>query len=143
MLGTFRRDRLPDCPFEEKLEISKSSRGSSDEWITVVDNVAISVSYWLDNQVVTLGSTLFGTEPISKIKRYDKKGKRYIEVPCPKIVKIYNKHMGGVGLMDSHIGRHHIRLKSKKWHFRLLYHLVDMAVVNARIYFHQRMSETK
>ncbi|XP_046679337.1 piggyBac transposable element-derived protein 2-like [Homalodisca vitripennis] len=140
MLGTFRRDRLPDCPFEEKSIMIKSSRGTCDEWITVVDDTPISVVCWHDNQVVTLGSTFCGALPLEKIKRYDRKNKKYSEISCPKVVKIYNRHMGGVDQMDSHIGRHHIRMKSKKWYFRLLYHLVDMAVVNAWI-LHSSMQE--
>lgn len=134
MLGTFRRDRLPDCPFEDKSVMSKRERGSSDEWLTVVDDTTpISVVSWNDNQIVTIGSTLCGTLPLEKIKRYDRKTKTFMEISCPKIVKIYNKHMGGVDLMDSHIGRHHIRIKSKKWYFRLFYHLIDMVVVNSWI----------
>lgn len=143
MLGTFRRDRLPDCPFEEKSVLIKSPRGSSDEWITTVDNTTVSVVCWHDNQIVTLGSTFCGALPLEKIKRYDRKDKKFIDIPCPKVVKIYNKHMGGVDQMDSHIGRQHIKMKSKKWYFRLLYHLVDMAVVNSWILFTSTQNEKK
>lgn len=38
--------------------------------------------------------------------------------------------MVGVDLMDSHIGRFRIQ-KSKKWYFRLFYHMVDLAIINA------------
>lgn len=41
--------------------------------------------------------------------------------------------MGGVDLMDSHIGKHHIKIKSKKWYFRIFYHMLDMVVVNSWI----------
>lgn len=103
--------------------------------MTVVEDTPVSVVSWNDNQIVTLGSTMCGALPLEKIKRYDRKEKKYIEVTCPKIVKVYNKHMGGVDLMDSHIGRHHIRMKSKKWYFRLFYHMVDMVVVNSWILY--------
>ena len=43
--------------------------------------------------------------------------------------------MGGVDLLDSHLGRFCIRLKSKKWYFRIFYHLLDLAVINSRILY--------
>ncbi|XP_039291681.1 piggyBac transposable element-derived protein 3-like [Nilaparvata lugens] len=121
----------------------KTPRGTSDEYITVFDDTPVSIVLWHDNQVVTLGSTLCGALPMDKIRRYDRKNKTFHEIPCPKIVKVYNKHMGGVDLMDAHIGRHHISMKSKKWYFRLFYHLVDMAVVNSWILFSAKQNGKK
>lgn len=51
--------------------------------------------------------------------------------------------MGGVDLMDSHIGRHHIRMKSKKWYFRLFYYMVDMVVVNSWILYSAGQGEKR
>ncbi|XP_046684860.1 piggyBac transposable element-derived protein 2-like [Homalodisca vitripennis] len=141
-LGTFRRDRIPNIPFTDKKEGRKESRGTSVEFTTNVNDTKLSMVSWRDNDSVMLGSTLCGVVPMESIKRYDRKAKKYIDVPCPQIVKVYNKHMGGVDLMDSHIGRHHIRLRSRKWYFRMFYHMVDMAVVNAWI-LHSTLSETK
>uniref|UniRef100_A0A8D8VY63 PiggyBac transposable element-derived protein domain-containing protein n=1 Tax=Cacopsylla melanoneura TaxID=428564 RepID=A0A8D8VY63_9HEMI len=39
--------------------------------------------------------------------------------------------MGGVDLMDSLLARHRILLGSKKWYFKIFFHLIDMAMVNA------------
>jgi len=39
--------------------------------------------------------------------------------------------MGGVDLMDSMIGRYRIIMRSKKWHMKSFYHMVDMTIVNA------------
>lgn len=64
-----------------------------------------------------------------------KKIQKYKEVDCPEVVTVYNKHMGGVDLLDSHLGRHSIKIKSKKWYFRLFYHLFDLAVINAWILY--------
>lgn len=143
MLGTFQRKRLPDCPFDAKSVMQKSARGTSDEWMTVVEDTPVSVVSWNDNQIVTLGSTMCGALPLEKIKRYDRTEKKNIEVSCPKIVKVYNKHVGGVDLMDSHIGRHHIRMKSKKWYFRLFNHMVDMVVVSSWILYSAGQGEKR
>lgn len=53
---------------------------------------------WKDNKVVL--STYCGKHPIYSVKRFDKKLKTQIEVDCPFLIKEYNRHMGGVDLLD-------------------------------------------
>lgn len=60
--------------------------------------------------MVTLLSTYCGKDPISVVKRYDKKIKTQIVVDCPFLIKEYNRHMGGVDSLDSHIGRYKIKI---------------------------------
>lgn len=52
-------------------------------------------------------------------------------VPCPNVVIEYNKHMGGVDLMDSLLGRYKIVMRSRKWYMRIFYHLLDLSIINA------------
>jgi len=52
-------------------------------------------------------------------------------VKRPNIVKIYNQHMGGVDLVDSLIALYRIKIRSKKWYHRIMFHLLDLTVVNA------------
>uniref|UniRef100_A0A2S2QP15 PiggyBac transposable element-derived protein 2 n=1 Tax=Sipha flava TaxID=143950 RepID=A0A2S2QP15_9HEMI len=61
--------------------------------------------------------------------------KTQIGVDCPFLIKEYNRHMGGVDLLDSHIGRYKIKIKSRKWYMRIFYHLLDMTVVNSWILY--------
>lgn len=49
--------------------------------------------------------------------------------------------MGNVDLLDSHFGRFHIRMKSRKCYFRLFYHLVDTAVINSWILYRKVFTE--
>lgn len=86
---------------------------------------------WKDNKPVNLLSTYVGAEPATTILRFDKAKKERTPIPCPKAIREYNIHMGGVDLLDSFIGRYHIRIKSRKWTMRLFYHLLDVTVVNA------------
>src|SRR5436190_950665 len=58
----------------------------------------------------------FGRQtPVTTIKRFDRPTKSTKEINCPFIIKEYNKHMGGVDLMDANIARHKIQIKSRKW----------------------------
>jgi hypothetical protein len=60
-----------------------------------------------------------------------KKVRKNVPIKCPNVVKHYNKHMGGVDLLDSLLGRHKNRTCSKKWYLRIFYHLLDVTAVNA------------
>ncbi|XP_047105236.1 piggyBac transposable element-derived protein 2-like [Schistocerca piceifrons] len=141
-LGTVRRNRVPDCKLPSEAELKKMARGASVERVATVDGVDISNVVWKDNKSVMLLSTLAGQQPIHEAGRYDKKTKSRITIPCPQIIKLYNKHMGGVDLLDSIMGRHKILVKSRKWYIRLLYHLLDMGVVNSWPLY-RRVAETK
>jgi len=112
-------------------QFKKVDRGTSEECVTTVDGVDISNVVWKDNKTVMLLSTLAGKIPMHQVERYDRKNKKRVTVDCPEIVKVYNKHMGGVDLLDSIMGRNKIKIRSKKWYFRLFYHLLDMSIVNA------------
>lgn len=70
---------------------------------------------------------------IDKVARYDRKEGEYVEVPQPRIIKEYNRHMGGVDLMDGLMGRYHIKAKTTNMFTLLFYHLIDMALTNAYI----------
>lgn len=99
--------------------------------MAVVDGVDVAVVQWLDNKVVTIASTFVGTNPVGLCKRFDRKMRTKVDVPRPKIVEEYVKFMGGVDLLDSLLAQHKISMKSKKWYFRIFYHLVDLTIVNA------------
>lgn len=139
-LGTIRKDRIPNNTFPSEKVLRRVARGHTEEHVTQYEGCPISVVRWKDNNFVYLASSQVGAEPMGTIQRYEKNDHAYIDVPCPKIVQIYNAHMGGVDTMDAHIGRMKIRMKSKKWYFRLFHHLLDLAVINSWIQYNKRMT---
>lgn len=134
-VGTIQINRLPNCKFPKNEELKKEPRGFSQEYCAIIDSVEVSTVIYKDNSNVALLSTFIGEDPKTEVKRYDRKRKQHIQVPCPAIVSIYNKHMGNVDLLDSNIGRLRIKIKSRKWYLRLLYHFVDLTVINAWVLY--------
>ncbi|XP_026316625.1 piggyBac transposable element-derived protein 4-like [Hyposmocoma kahamanoa] len=137
-LGTIQRNRLgKSCKLPTKQDVMKSSvpRGSFDEYTTNFEGVDITTVSWKDNKQVVLASTYVGAQPVENIDRFDKKERKRIPITCPRLIKEYNAHMGGVDLMDSYLGRYRIRMKSRKWYIRIFYHLLDLSVINSWIVY--------
>ncbi|CAG4938815.1 unnamed protein product [Parnassius apollo] len=88
-------------------------RGSYEEYVTSYDGIDFSAVSWKDNKQVCLLSTYVGAQPLDTIVRYEKAEKCRKTITCPKVVREYNAHMGGVNLMDSFLGRYRIRMKMK------------------------------
>ncbi|KAM7283933.1 piggyBac transposable element-derived protein 2-like [Ixodes scapularis] len=80
------------------------------------------------NIVLRLSNVIPAAEPVSTLKRWDKKT---VDVECPSMVMEYNKFMGGVDLLDSLTALYRISLLSKKYYLRLFFHFVDLATVTA------------
>ncbi|GBO31796.1 PiggyBac transposable element-derived protein 2, partial [Araneus ventricosus] len=141
-VGTIQRNRIPSCKFRNDQELKKEPRGFSEEFSTNFESVDISTGLYKDNSNVAFLSTFVGEMPKSEVRRFDRKKKQHIMVPCPAVVSVYNSHMGNVDLLDSNIGRHHIKVRSKRWYMRLFFHLVDTIVINAWILYRRMLKET-
>lgn len=112
-------------------ELKKRGQGSMEEKIAVIDGVKLSLVSWFDNKNVNLLSAYVGSEPMTTKRRYSRKEKKYISISSPQAVDVYNKHMGGVDLLDSMLGYYRIHLRSRQWYKRIFFHMIDMSIVNA------------
>lgn len=130
-LGTIRRNRLPNCKLPTEAQMKHEDRGTSYEFVASIDGMDVSFLVWKDNKYVNLISSFARTHPETMVKRYDRKQKRTVDVKCPFVIQEYNRHMGGVDLLDSLMGRYKITMKSRKWYIRLFYHLLDLTLVNS------------
>ena len=85
----------------------------------------------MDKRSVHLASSFLNSYPVDKCVRYDKKLKEKVEVPRPNIVKQYNDYMFSVDLCDQMISYYRMFFRSKKYYYRLIFHLIDLTVVNS------------
>jgi hypothetical protein len=87
---------------------------------------------WQDNKRVTVLSTYHNPKQITSVKRKNRDGTSSI-IPCPAAVAEYNSIMGGVDRFNQRQERYAIGRLSVKWRRRLLYFLIDPAIVNCFI----------
>jgi hypothetical protein len=77
---------------------------------------------------------------VETISRKNKDGSQ-TEIACSLLVKDYNRNMVFVDKMDMLKNLYEIDRKSKKWWHRILFHFIDMALVNSFIIYKDRSSE--
>lgn len=130
-LGTIRKNRIPNCKLPDEKVFKKEPRGTSIEQVANCSGVDVAVVAWRDNKIVNLASNFAGKHPTSVVRRWDKSGKQYISVKRPFVIAEYNRHMGGVDLLDCVISHYKIKLRSKRWYIRIFYHFLDMAMCNS------------
>jgi hypothetical protein len=98
---------------------------------------------WSDTKVNFMLGTWPGIQSTtgfsSKIER-KKKNKTELR-DCPKIANVYNEHMGGIDLHDSHRSRISTQIRSKKWWTPLFYGCLDIAIVNSCINWKEAKGE--
>lgn len=96
--GTIRENRTNDCPLKSKA-LSKQEKGTYD--CAYDQSSKICLVRWYDNSVVTACSNACNVEPLSKLKRYNRKEKKYCYVNQPSVITQYNRFMGGAGLLHN------------------------------------------
>ena len=94
------------------------------------DNLVATV--WKDNKPVTMLSTLCSPSDVVTVQRRKKDGS-IITVDCPRSVKLYNQHMGGVDKGDQLRGYYRVRLKSQKNYKYIFWFIFDTCITNAYI----------
>lgn len=141
--GTVQANRVKNLKFIGDKELKVKGRGSFEEWESFENDQRVRCLKWFDNRPVHLLSTFIGAEPTVEKTRYDRKAKCNVIVTCPKMVDSYNKAMGGVDLHDQLIALYRFSFKSKKFYHRMLFHLIDMAIVNAWLLYRRDADRIK
>lgn len=131
--GTIRKGRL-GIPQDMKPD-KQMVRGEHD-WRITHDN--ISFTKWVDKRIVTIASNYHDPSLGGTVDRKKRNGE--IEnISCPQVIKDYNKSMGFVDKADMIKSTYEINRKSKKWWHRIMWHFVDVAIVNSFIIYKKRL----
>ncbi|KAG0424948.1 hypothetical protein HPB47_027873, partial [Ixodes persulcatus] len=84
-----------------------------------------------DNNCVTIASNFVGIGEQKEVSRWDKEKKQHILVKQPEVIKKYNHSMGAVDKLDFLLSLYRIKIRSRKWTLRVLFHFVGIAICNA------------
>ena len=131
--GTIRAPRITGLPKNKTAEKDFIAKGQGSHNENKTTNLANEVTHvqWFDNKIVNLVSTFAKAKPLQTVQRFSRKERRVVDVPRPSIVGLYNQGMGGVDLADGMISLYRIFLRSRKYYQRLIFHLVDLALLNS------------
>ncbi|KRZ48789.1 PiggyBac transposable element-derived protein 1 [Trichinella nativa] len=111
-VATKRSNRLRSYPVMAFNELKRRRRGANDFYRT--NDNKVCVVKWFDDSEVILSSTYKCVNPLDGVREGN--DKKFIDVPCPSIVKEYKQFMGGVNLTGMLISLYIIGHNSRKWH---------------------------
>jgi hypothetical protein len=77
----------------------------------------------------------YSIEPTDVVQRWYKTRKQYVNIHIPAVIKAYNRGMGGVDCCDQLLSFYWMKTKAKKWYRRVLYHFMDLALINSFILY--------
>lgn len=95
---------------------------------------------WKDRKGILFLSNFHNVDDVTIVSRKNKDGSE-TNITCPVLVKDYNAHMGFVDKADMLKTCYEIDRKSKKWWHRIMWHFLDVTVVNANIIFKEMNPE--
>ena len=133
-IGTFRADRLKQVPISRKKEVLKKNRGYFQVVLMSNQGKEKAILAWKDNGAVILASNCFGSEPIQKAKRWDRKEKTEVFLDMPYVVHKYNTSMGGTGRQNQN-ANYRISMRTRKWSWSLFSRGIDVTIQNAWLLF--------
>ena len=88
--------------------------------------------HWLDNKVMTLLSTNAQPQQQDSVQRQQRDGST-VTIPCPAVMALYNRYMGGMDRNDQTRQYYYVRLKSCKFYRYIFWFLFEVAAANSHI----------
>lgn len=97
---------------------------------------------WMDSKSVRFISNFHSPTDLQFVGRTQKDGSK-LQIPSLQLIKDYNKHMGYVDKTDMYISLYRVNRKSRKWWHRLVWHFVDLSLVNSLVIYSKRTQGVK
>jgi hypothetical protein len=125
--GTIRANRVLGAKLESDTSLKKKGRGAFHELVSG----EVCLIKWMDCRSVIVASNMIGSGNVKNVMKWCKKTKTEVQVTQPEAIAAYNLSMGGVDKLDQMVSYYRTLIRSKKWTLRLVFHLIDLAVVNS------------
>ena len=124
-IGTLRNNRIQNCPLPSVKETEKKERGNYVAYSTK----DLCVVRYNDNRAVTIASNYAKCMPLLQTNRRVKGQAEKIVVDQPSMIDTYNRHMGGVDLLDGYLSNLRPCIGGKKWYWAPLINCIRMLQV--------------
>ena len=135
IIGTLRANRMKEVPISSKKDVLRKAREYFEVAHTSNQGAEKAVVVWKDNGAVIMASNCFGSEPIQKAKRWDRKEKKEVSVDMPYVFHKYNTSMGGTDRQDQNVNKYRISICTKQWWWPLFSWAIDVTIQNAWLLF--------
>ena len=112
IISTLRADSLKKVPISGNKKVLKKDRGYAEVVHTSNKGKEKAVVVWKDNGAVIMASNCFGSEPIQKAKRWDRKENKEVSVDMVYVVHKHNTSMGGTDCQDQNVNKYRISIRS-------------------------------
>ena len=130
--GTIRTNRKH---FPKELLPPNQSMAMGNYRFATSEKFSLTAAWWKDRRDVFIMSS-HHKQATEMVLKQPKGLKDKTNIPCPSMIVDYNQHMGGVDLMDQHISYYSMSgRKTLKWWKKVLWRLLDIAIINAWIIF--------
>jgi hypothetical protein len=113
-------NRIPDRNNIDFKPDRRMQRGESQQF--VCDDVV--VVKWMDNKSVLTASNCTSADDLTSVRRWDKSRGAFIGITAPNIIDRYNKHMGGVDVLDQSIEYYRTFMKTRKLSLKVILHFL-------------------
>jgi len=135
-VGTIKTNRsgLPQPGILPYKGTGVKARGFMHGFVKELKGFLVYFYAWQDSKPVHMISTIKSTrQEITRNNRDSAGNYRRLLLPQPTIIWLYNQGMGGTDSFDQKISMYRTNLKVLAWHKKLMFHFVQISVVNAHI----------
>ena len=124
---------VKDIIDQSKEQVKRLKRGES--LFRQKDNLVCVM--WKDKKLVHLLSTIPEGLEIGQVERKVRSNGQWQKqnFAQPKVIKMYNSHMGEVDLGDIRIATCSRLMKGNIWYYKIFFHMLEVAGLNAHIMY--------
>jgi len=131
-IGSIRYNRIKS----ENDEITKPiKRGSYQYFYKKINGKYVLMTKYMDSKLILIVSNFLNSSNTMNRFRWNKDSNKFTKVKYPEIIRIYSHLMKGVDIANQIISYYELRHRTYKWWKRILYHLLDISIVNSFIIY--------
>jgi len=131
-IGSIRYNRIKT----QHSEITKPLKnGEYQYYYKKINGKYILLTKYMDNKLILIVSNFLNSSNTLNRFRWDKKEMKFVKKKYPEVIKTYSNLMKGVDIGNQLISYYELRHKTYKWWKRILFHLIDISIVNSFIIY--------